>query len=1810
MEWQPFKPGLRHAISINPKPVIMKNLFIVIGLFVLSFGMLNAQTVSIEEAENYAENVLYYQYGESVDFQTENAATRSSGEVPLYYTFSGDNHFVIISAERSFEPVLAYSNTSGLPENPDDLPPAFIQWMDDLAQQIARVRDHDIEPGERTISNWEKISVRERASGQTRGVSPLLSTTWNQGCGYNGMCPADSDGPCGRVYTGCVATAQAQAMKYHAHPASGVGNECYTHSDYGELCADYASAFYDWTSMPNGSGNAEVAELMYHCGVSVQMNYSPSGSGSYTYKVHDALMDHFDYTTNMDYVSRYNFDPADWEDLMRKECDNGRVMVYKGSGSGGHAFVLDGYNDSGNFHFNWGWGGTADGYYTMGNLNPAGHNYSNSNAAIIGMQPAADFTGLDFSGMTSLACGSTTNIDLSTGTSYVNVYGDADITATGKERAFEFTTTIPGSITIEIENQTGNMSVILLSHQHQDSVLSYGTNGLIYDDSDPDTYYLVLDGATAQDITCDLNVICPTNDPDYISTFIQVTPDVIESNQTGVVFKSRVENIGNADGSACDMAYYLSDNDTLDGGDALLGTTSVPMLTPGEDVLIESTHTMPVLPEAGYYNIIGVPDYNDVMVETVEDDQIITSVQIPDTGYLDCSSATAISDGVWYYDNTAINGYSVISQYGCGWDMTGNEMIYSMTSPYDGIAELNFTEKHFGNMKLMVQPLCNENANCLTSLSIWNTTDTLVESQFHVVAGVEYFLVIDGEEDLSGEFGFKVYFPEECPDDTLQYWGDTALCDSDGGLNMQATWGYSDYQWYKDGVAISGATNMSYVAETTGEYYAEITENGCTVESDHLNVAFSPAPDTAAIEALTDTVMCGGSTVDMAVTAGTTYDIQWYKNGESIPGATSVNYNATESGIYHADVINISCHLSSNEINVEIHPLAVDIGDTIPVTNEGLEYHFPLDDDNDASGNGHGFSSYDLYPMDDHDGNFWKARQFIDSATKAHVYTQFDNPEAFTHAMWFNSNDGNGGVLFAFNDDPWNPGGTVDRCLYMADDGKLHFYLNNSGSPVELVSAANYNDGNWHHVVVKVDAFAEMEIDNTELVNDVSSLNLDNFSGYWIYGGHDIPSGASDPPAYDYFMGGIDDLRYYNRKLSTQETMYFNETHTLEAGLATDTVCDGGVAYVDLLYSQPGIQYLVREVSTGDTLSVTGYGTGGAITIGGDVYNSTTDFEILATDSVSGCSRVLSDVFTYEVLPTMTPDVSISSDAGTDICAGDDVTLSSSVTAGGSNPSYSWLLNGTALGETGATMMTNSLADGDSIQLVMVSDYTCLTNTTDTSDALHFNVQDYPSVSFTYDTASCASEDISVTYTGDESGVSIAWELNGTVQSETGPGTHNFDYSTPGPVDITATGTTSFGCETTHTETAEVYANPAASFDMPAHLCADQEFQVEYTGTEIDMDTIIWTTNPGPAQDTSGPGIHTFTAYGTGSFDVMLNVTDNNGCTASAIQTAPVHQQPDVDFTLPADACANQEFTVEYTGTTWDNTVVSWYVDSADQGIPAPGTGTQDLLTPNTGTVDVTASAVTDYGCVNDTTHSLTVHESPVAPLADTTWICPNTHTPLDAGNPGAEYTWTNGDTSRVIDLYNNPGYLAVTIDNGNCYTIDTTMVAMYPADMYEFPQGTDTTVCVDEYLDLSVTAPHDNNVEWHIGSDTIYGSNLHYPYPGVDSIMVEMVSDNENGCWGLDTLVVYYEDCTGIENTPAAFSVNIYPNPAKNIVYIECAGGDRVKMYDITGKVLFTHKLLSDKTGIDLMSIPEGMYFIEITNGNDRIFKKIEVMR
>ncbi len=216
-------------------------------------------------------------------------------------------------------------------------------------------------------------------------VLPFVSTTWNQGCYYNANCPTvGSGGACGRAWTGCGATAFGQVLKYYMYPNNGwPGNYC--NSLFPSHCVDVGTESYNYSLMPNAltSHNAEVAKLLYHLGITLDMAWSGSSSNSSPTAYH--LKKFWKYSLSARGVIKTMYSNTEWEDLIRSELDAGRVVVAIG---GSHIYLIDGYQlvPSLKFHINFGWGGLYDGYYNIHNVIAGSTNYTPS-TLIIGIKP-------------------------------------------------------------------------------------------------------------------------------------------------------------------------------------------------------------------------------------------------------------------------------------------------------------------------------------------------------------------------------------------------------------------------------------------------------------------------------------------------------------------------------------------------------------------------------------------------------------------------------------------------------------------------------------------------------------------------------------------------------------------------------------------------------------------------------------------------------------------------------------------------------------------------------------------------------------------------------------------------------------------------------------------------------------------------------------------------------------------------------------------------------------------------------------------------------------------------------------------------------------------------------------------------------------------------------------------------------------------------------------------------------------------------------------------------------------------------------
>jgi hypothetical protein len=164
-------------------------------------------------------------------------------------------------------------------------------------------------------------------------------------------------------------------MYYWRYPLVGNGSHDYYLYPYGNLEANFGETYYQWNAMLdqlNGSSPENsifaIAQLQYHAGIAVNMQYSPNGSGAQSIQVAYALKNYFNYSSSTSYANRSSYTQTNWESMLQNNIDLGRPIYYSGDdGTTGHAFVCDGYQEGSTnyFHFNFGWSGYGDGYFTV-----------------------------------------------------------------------------------------------------------------------------------------------------------------------------------------------------------------------------------------------------------------------------------------------------------------------------------------------------------------------------------------------------------------------------------------------------------------------------------------------------------------------------------------------------------------------------------------------------------------------------------------------------------------------------------------------------------------------------------------------------------------------------------------------------------------------------------------------------------------------------------------------------------------------------------------------------------------------------------------------------------------------------------------------------------------------------------------------------------------------------------------------------------------------------------------------------------------------------------------------------------------------------------------------------------------------------------------------------------------------------------------------------------------------------------------------------------------------------------------------------
>lgn len=313
------------------------------------------------------------------------------GKTLIYEVMFDNNTSVLLTGVKSCKAVIGYRNhTDGisvLNQDDDAVSPGMNIFLEKCREQIHYATEMQ-ESKAYIHSEWKQLlnpSIQDTsANGGIYG--PYLTSAWGQTrafpktCdGYNFYVTETVDQcRCAQISkcpTGCVATAMAQIIRYWQYPS---------HSSYtGEA--------YDWANMSDTLKSASpqfvaerkaIARLMRDCGhaAKTQYCYAPKSYGCQSFawpsNARDGFIAQFNFSDKAERKIRSSYTTKVWKQMLIDEMKSGNPVLYASISLAvgdftecGHAYVCDGYNENTDmFHFNWGYDGEANGWYSLDDL--------------------------------------------------------------------------------------------------------------------------------------------------------------------------------------------------------------------------------------------------------------------------------------------------------------------------------------------------------------------------------------------------------------------------------------------------------------------------------------------------------------------------------------------------------------------------------------------------------------------------------------------------------------------------------------------------------------------------------------------------------------------------------------------------------------------------------------------------------------------------------------------------------------------------------------------------------------------------------------------------------------------------------------------------------------------------------------------------------------------------------------------------------------------------------------------------------------------------------------------------------------------------------------------------------------------------------------------------------------------------------------------------------------------------------------------------------------------------------------------------
>lgn len=602
------------------------------------------------------------------------------------------------------------------------------------------------------------------------------------------------------------------------------------------------------------------------------------------------------------------------------------------------------------------------------------------------------------------------------------------------------------------------------------------------------------------------------------------------------------------------------------------------------------------------------------------------------------------------------------------------------------------------------------------------------------------------------------------------------------------------------------------------------------------------------------------------------------------------------------------------------------------------------------------------------------------------------------------------------------------------------------------------------------------------------------------------------------------------------------------------TICQGSSTNITVALSENGVNYQLRNNADNSNVGSVVAGNGGTINLPTGNLNSTTTFNVLATNATSGCSVQLSTTATVTVEATpVNPTLASKTPNQDTVCQGSTVSATFNAGSGGTTDEYRYSL------DNGGTWTTytpgDNLTAGTQTILIQGRRNAAVCTPGSWTTLASWTVELTPvAASLTKDpntTAVCYGTSVRATWSNHGSGGNGTYSYEYRTSSDNGTTWTNWttysytqdgdyigsDISTTGltNVEIRATRNATYCSSATNTVSWTVNPLPTASISGTTPAC--QSTLLTAT-TNASNPTYQWKKDG----NNVGTNSSTYTATASGNYTVV--VTDGvTGCSYESAQYAvQIYAQPTVYTVSGGPFCAGSNINITLSGSQNGYT----YNLKKDGTTISTQTGDGNSLTFNVNSANAgtyTIEAVNGT-CTQAMSGSVTVNPAPTANAGADAYTCGTTAYTVSGASAtnysSVSWTVTNGGGTLTNANTLTPTYTPAAGDVENTVTLTLTVTALSGCSNVQDQMqltvtpyatanaGSDASICEGSTFTVSTaSASNYTSLQWtHNGTGTISnGTTLTPTYtPGVGetgTVTLTLTANGVNGCNATDAMVL-----------------------------------------------------------------------------------------